>query len=338
MVAIQLTSKRPNMAIRKLLLESREKRLKLRLHLLDAGSQGYRSQPVQKKRAKQKCERPRAVLQNDWREGLPAPEYDPERHDVRHVIIHHSAGNTQNSDTRSVVRNIYLQHTQVNGWSDIGYNFLIGINGKIFEGRDGMGAMPDHEVKGAHFCGKNSNTMGVCLIGNYEENPPPMDGLNALKSVLAWQMHDARLNPGAFYKHPEYANDPEFLGTLAGHKDGCATLCPGKNLYGEIPAMKGTVSDSLEKCTSTTALAKADGQPAVYYRKGQLVIEGKHVSAQAELSLTTIQGKPVVTSRRVHLSGAQTRVSLPYALKDGIYVLQVKSSQGNVWQQQIPVF
>lgn len=47
-----------------------------------------------------------------------------------------------------------------NGWDDIGYNFLVGDDGNIYEGR-GWG------IKGAHSPKYNANSLGICFIGNF---------------------------------------------------------------------------------------------------------------------------------------------------------------------------
>ena len=45
-----------------------------------------------------------------------------------------------------------------NGWSDIGYHFVIRRNGEVEKGR----AL---EVKGAHCYGQNANSIGICMAG-----------------------------------------------------------------------------------------------------------------------------------------------------------------------------
>lgn len=51
-----------------------------------------------------------------------------------------------------------MDHKQ---WEDIGYNFLVGEDGNVYEGR-GWG------VKGAHSIPYNGKSMGICMIGNFE--------------------------------------------------------------------------------------------------------------------------------------------------------------------------
>lgn len=56
-------------------------------------------------------------------------------------------------------------HTD-NGWSDIGYHYVIKRNGDIEKGR------PDH-IQGAHVKGHNKNSLGVCLVGGVNEGNSP---------------------------------------------------------------------------------------------------------------------------------------------------------------------
>lgn len=189
------------------------------------------------------CLRPEGIPQSDWRAGLPAPSYQRAYNQVNHLIVHHAAGSNSNTNYREVVRSIYLFHTQTRGWSDIGYNYLIAQNGDLYLGRDpATGEQSD--VRGAHFCGSNSGTMGVCLLGNYETALPSEDMINRLIKLLAWKSDFNQLEPESFSSHPLNAS----LGTIAGHRDGCATSCPGENVYRQLAQMRIDISDTIEQC------------------------------------------------------------------------------------------
>ena len=88
--------------------------------------------------------------------------------------MHHSAGSTFDTNYTAVVRSYYLLHTEVNGWDDIGYNYLIARDGSIFAGRDPQNrtGVAQDNVHGAHFCGKNDYTMGICVIGDFTSQAP----------------------------------------------------------------------------------------------------------------------------------------------------------------------
>ncbi len=55
---------------------------------------------------------------------------------VERIVVHHTAENNQtNKDDLALIRGIYYYHTVVRGWGDIGYNYLVGQRGQIYEGR-----------------------------------------------------------------------------------------------------------------------------------------------------------------------------------------------------------
>lgn len=79
------------------------------------------------------------------------------------IIVHCSATRPNWMDGKSSaakVREIRLWHTRDNGWSDIGYHFVIDRDGTVCAGR------PLERV-GAHTMGRNTGTVGVCLIGGF---------------------------------------------------------------------------------------------------------------------------------------------------------------------------
>ncbi|MGB3616658.1 MAG: N-acetylmuramoyl-L-alanine amidase, partial [Catalinimonas sp.] len=186
------------------------------------------------------CARPGTVPQSAWRAGLPPPDFTPVFTEVEHLIVHHAASSNALTDYENVVRNIYLFHTQSNGWSDIGYNFVIAQDGTIFEGRDGQGRVDDDNVRGAHFCGKNANTMGVCLLGNLSEVAPTDTALASLAALLRWKADLQGLDPLGSGVHPN--GSTTLLANVAGHRDGCATECPGNLMYPRLPEVRTAVA------------------------------------------------------------------------------------------------
>ncbi len=193
-------------------------------------------------RRKSNCALPPIILQENWRNGLPAPQYTRSFSTVNHIIVHHSAGSNQASNYQDVVRNIYIYHTEGRGWSDIGYNYLIAPDGSIFAGRDPEEGLQD-EVKGAHFCGKNSNTMGICLLGTFTDISPTPAAITALEQLISWKTTKDHLQP-----YEEFPHEGLALGVIAGHRDGCSTQCPGNQLYNKINTLKTTVYNQQLAC------------------------------------------------------------------------------------------
>ena len=50
-----------------------------------------------------------------------------------------------------------------NGWSDIGYHYIVKRDGTSEVGRP-------VEVAGAHVAGRNANSIGICMVGGMTEN------------------------------------------------------------------------------------------------------------------------------------------------------------------------
>ena len=75
--------------------------------------------------------------------------------DINQVVIH-------SADTPNGVyfdsKDIRKWHVEERGWSDIGYHYIILLDGTIELGRP-------VERAGAHVGGHNKNTIGVCYIG-----------------------------------------------------------------------------------------------------------------------------------------------------------------------------
>ncbi|WP_077798433.1 N-acetylmuramoyl-L-alanine amidase [Streptomyces sp. JHA26] len=167
---------------------------------------------------------------------------------VKAAFVHHSAtgNNYRCSQAPSVIRGIYRYHVKSMGWRDIGYNFLVDKCGKIYEGRAGGVAKP---VLGAHTMGFNSHSMGIAVLGTYSSKKPSSAAVKAVARLTAWKLGLYGMNPrgktylksggGNLYRKGKNVR----LNVISGHRDGFATSCPGKQLYGKL----GTARSSAAK-------------------------------------------------------------------------------------------
>ena len=85
-----------------------------------------------------------------------------------------------------------------NGWSDIGYHYVIRRNGSLEIGRD-------LEKNGAHCKGHNKNTIGICLIGGVNDKGTPQDNFtpnqyDTLESLLENLVFREYVEGGAYIK------------------------------------------------------------------------------------------------------------------------------------------
>lgn len=93
------------------------------------------------------------------------------------VIIHHTE---RNNDFPVFVR---WRHKFLRKWDDIGYHYLIGNtrpftkDGKLYLGR------PEN-MHGAHAQGYNFNSIGICLIGNFDNKLPSEKQMNTLIGLI----------------------------------------------------------------------------------------------------------------------------------------------------------
>ncbi len=84
--------------------------------------------------------------------------------DIKRIVLHCSAtieGKEYSVDT------IRKWHTN-KGWSDIGYHYVIQLDGTISQGR------PINK-QGAHVRGHNKDSIGICYIGGIDADKKPKD-------------------------------------------------------------------------------------------------------------------------------------------------------------------
>ncbi|XP_046528123.1 N-acetylmuramoyl-L-alanine amidase [Equus quagga] len=108
------------------------------------------------------------------------------------------------------MRSMQRFHQDTRGWGDIGYSFVVGSDGYVYEGRGW------HWV-GAHTRGHNSRGFGVAFVGNYTAELPTETALRTVRDVLP------RCAVRAGLLRPSYR--------LLGHRQLVPTTCPGHALF-----------------------------------------------------------------------------------------------------------
>lgn len=154
---------------------------------------------------------------------------------ITDFIVHHTAGNIHQTPLE------ICQEHLARGFATIGYNWLIGIDGTVYEGRH-----PGFVPSAAY--GRNSVSVNVAVIGNFEmgdaeySGPPSPQQIQSLKELCV-------------YAHVTF---PSIVRTI-GHRDvallfypglernNYSTLCPGSQLYELIPEIKEYVLEKVHK-------------------------------------------------------------------------------------------
>lgn len=74
------------------------------------------------------------------------------------------------------IEDIRKWHVEGNGWSDVGYHFLIKINGDIETGRD-------LDVVGAHTKSQNKDSIGIAYVGGRNEKGDAEDTMTLKQNL-----------------------------------------------------------------------------------------------------------------------------------------------------------
>lgn len=86
------------------------------------------------------------------------------RKSTKQIILHCTASREGQNMTVESIHQLHLK----NGWSGIGYHYVIGLDGTIYEGRK------DDSV-GAHAAPQNSDSIGIVYVGGLDANKKPKD-------------------------------------------------------------------------------------------------------------------------------------------------------------------
>ena len=193
-------------------------------------------------------------------------KWPPTFYGTKMLIVHHTAGKNDDPNPAATVRAIYYYHAVTRGWGDIGYNFLVDAQGRIYKGRYSGPAGTRNEdtltgenanglgVTGAHTGGWNSGTMGIAILGTYTSVAIPSAARRSLVNHLAWEAERHSIDPLATRTFTNPSSGAQMSNpTISGHRDWKATECPGDTLAASLPAIRRDVSASLATQTKSFA-------------------------------------------------------------------------------------
>ncbi|MFN8455434.1 MAG: N-acetylmuramoyl-L-alanine amidase [Anaerolineae bacterium] len=229
--------------------------------------------------------KPGVISRTQWGcpDGQNSPRRPPQYAPVTHIIIHQTETPNQPqpySGYAGWVRSVWNFHANVLRWGDVGYNYLIDPDGKIYEGRAG-----GDDVIGIHDT-HNRGSMAIGFIGCYGNcddrrlsvAQPSEAMLNSAIQLMAWKTSQKNLNPLGSGNYDGLSNIP----TIAGGRDVVDTTSPGDNIYNRLGELRNRVKDRVncpqacqitgvifnkpdygvnEPISYTVRLADAQGQP-----------------------------------------------------------------------------
>lgn len=147
-------------------------------------------------------------------------------HTPNKITVHHTV--TPNNDSMPMaarVRQIQAFHINGRGWCDIGYHFLVGQDGQVYQGR--------YENRtGAHAANANYANVGVSYVGNFQDAVPSSAMLNAGARIIKALTDSYGI--------------PRNRSRVVGHRQvgTTSTACPGQHLYARLDELLALASGS----------------------------------------------------------------------------------------------
>lgn len=198
---------------------------------------------------------PTVVPRRQWDPAGECPFVDGSRSTPERVQLHHTHIPVVDApdETAGAMQSICRNHRD--RFSDFAYHYAIDPYGKIWQGRGPMpGKMGGKVRQGAHAQGFNERSVGIALIGDFDEAPPTAEALEATVALLAYLADTYDMDPGATVgtestggsatRFPEGTHVD--LPAIAGHRDtGKNTSCPGEHLYALLPQLRQAVAERL---------------------------------------------------------------------------------------------
>ena len=133
--------------------------------------------------------------------------------DWKYVVVHHTA--TQTGNVESIHRtHLARKDADGNPWRGIGYHFVVGNGHGMEDGRIEPTFRWRDQLAGAHagVADYNRSGIGICLVGNFEQQPPTEAQFGALTELVRTLTSDYGINPDDVKRHGELK----------------ATACPGR--------------------------------------------------------------------------------------------------------------
>lgn len=146
----------------------------------------------------------------DYRLPNGATLYSGSRRGVKLHYLGTAYTDRTHTQCAAYVRQIQAQHMDGNGWSDIGYSFVVCTHGYVYEGR---GLRRRNSANGSTTL-NNQDYAVLLMVGSSGLTKPTDDQLNGARDAI------------------DYCRKEGPAGTwLGGHRDGYATSCPGDAVY-----------------------------------------------------------------------------------------------------------
>jgi hypothetical protein len=178
---------------------------------------------------------------------------------VEKVVVHHTGTASEEPDWPAEVRSIY-RNTVRRGYRDMPYHWLIDPDGYVYEGRWSKrlspGAMPNGEdargrsVRGGHAKHHNARTIGVAMLGTFDDHRPTDVALDALIALVAWKCARWNIDPEGATPYRLGDGTDQVIPNICPHRRVRSTDCPGRAIVDLLPELRVAVIQRINAARS----------------------------------------------------------------------------------------
>lgn len=227
--------------------------------------------------------KPAIIPRKGWGANESLMTWEPEYETPRKVIIHHTDTPNDGQDPAAMVRAVYYYHAVTRQWGDIGYNYLIDYLGNIYEGRAG-----GEGVVGGHAHDFNRGSVGIALIGSFQDRDIPAAVQAATVKLVAWLCDHHGIDP----RESSYFVDRDLM-NVSGHRDSNMTTCPGDRGYAWMPDLRRRVWETMQSVEPSVAFLAPEENAVL---SGANTVRARGNAAVSEITLF-LDGSQVAKSK-----------------------------------------
>jgi N-acetylmuramoyl-L-alanine amidase len=122
----------------------------------------------------------------------------------KRIILHHSATADSGTVSWNAIRRYHVNECK---WGDIGYHFGI----EYIEDKGDIAGSCEILIgrtldqAGAHTAGQNSDSIGICFVGNFDILPPPLRQFEVGLKLVRWLCKQYNISKDSIFGHRQFA-------------------------------------------------------------------------------------------------------------------------------------
>ena len=159
------------------------RRIQHELHLIEDGIFGSITEEAVKAFQKTNNLKADGVVGDKTWEAIFKNSLKTSKRNIKYIVIHCTATPEGREETVESIRRMH----KAQGWADIGYHYVVYIDGSVHNGRN-------VDLVGAHCYGYNATSIGVCYVGGVDKKLKAKDTrTDAQKKALEKLLKELRV-------------------------------------------------------------------------------------------------------------------------------------------------